>query len=106
MDKKILVEIRRAEQKAKLIVENSYKKKEQVIQEGKQKADEMKKDMALQLEQKREHAIDSKMQELEEKKKHIILKGRGEIRKIEQTAVRNMDKAINFVLKKFEEEID
>lgn len=105
MNKKILEEIKEAEKKAKHIVENSYTKKELIIQQGKQGVQEMIKDIALKIEQEKEKAVESKLKELEKIKQEIDLKGKKELKKIEKITEKNLNKAIKFVLKKFGEKL-
>ncbi|NQV08800.1 hypothetical protein HQ529_03035 [Candidatus Woesearchaeota archaeon] len=105
MEKKILEEIKEAEKKSKRIVENSHIKKELIIQKGKEKAKEMIKEQETKSEQEKEKEVSSKMKQLEETKQEIIRNGDKEVKKIGSTAEKNISKAVDYVLKKFNEKV-
>ena len=106
MEDKLLKSIKEAEEKAKQIVIDAQKKADKLVLEGREKAKQV-----LKSEEERfaaSHLSKSKEQSvvIKQKCEKILLDENKKISDTEKKAMPNIKKAAEFVIEKFEEEVD
>ena len=106
MEDKIVKSIREAEQKAKSIVEDANRQSEKILLEAKESSKSAMKDAENTLSSLRNSIQSEKTISFEKEKNRILNEGKKEAQQLEKEALKNHKKAVEFVLKKFEEEID
>ncbi|MBI2129440.1 hypothetical protein HYU07_04325 [Candidatus Woesearchaeota archaeon] len=101
----LLKEIKDAEQKAKGIAERANREKEKIIQEAIQQSDLLFSRRKAELESKNKAEIEKKRKELGEERAAIVEKAKKDAEILEKNARKNIQKAANYILEKFEERI-
>lgn len=102
----VLKDIKNAEEKARKIIDDAQKKREEIISMANHASLKLLNEKKEEIEKGKDKAIEKKAAELEGRKKEILEKGKKEADKAEDRAKPNMKKAHAFVLKKFEEELE
>lgn len=106
MEDKILDSIREAEQEAKKIVLESNKKAEKIIAEAREKAGLSIHNLGNQLSSGKQTKREEIGKKIQEKKRKILDEGHKAVSDLEKTSSTNMKKAVELILKKFEEEAE
>lgn len=106
MEDKIIKSIRETEQKAKSIVEDANKQSQKIVSEARESSRSEMKDAENTLLSLRNSTKAEKTIAFEKEKIKILNEGKKEAQEFEKGASKNHKKAVEFVLKRFEEEID
>lgn len=101
----VLKEIRACEAKAKKIVEDAENRRKEIISRANHESLKLLNERKEQIDKSRDIAVEKKAEGLEAVRQEILEKGKAEAGKIEEKALKNMKRAEEFVLKKFEEEL-
>ncbi|MCX8146928.1 MAG: hypothetical protein N3D84_00475 [Candidatus Woesearchaeota archaeon] len=101
----VLKEIKEAESKAKRIIEEANKRKEEALVRARRDSLVIFNEEKERIDAANNSRIKKAAEEIEQKKRAILEKGSVEIKKMEENAKKNVKKAEDFIMKKFEEKI-
>lgn len=99
----LVAQIKEAESYSQQAVISAHKKKEELIAKAKDESVFLVKDSLERFQRERELKLRTKKEELEKKKLEILNEGEKEEKDLEKKFQSRKDKAIEFLLKKFEE---
>ncbi len=102
MVEQIFIEIKKIEKKADIIIENAKKESEKIVLEAKRKASAFTAEKQEVIDKEKENKINQARIEIKSENKKSIEGIKKNIEEIKKKASKNNNKAVDFVLKKFE----
>ncbi|MEA2037655.1 MAG: hypothetical protein U9O94_09160 [Nanoarchaeota archaeon] len=105
MTVKLFNEIKDAEKKAEEIIAKGELDKEKIIQEAKHKSIVHVEKGEEKIDKEKETKIESKREKAESARTEVLSKGKEDIQKLKQNSEKNIDEAVDIILKKFEDSI-
>ncbi|MBI5389065.1 hypothetical protein HZB01_01660 [Candidatus Woesearchaeota archaeon] len=99
-------EIKQAEEEAKQIVENAYQKKQDILGEGKHKSLELLRKNEETLKADRQKKLEDVRKELAKETEKMLADSKKPLKQLEQSAQKNKETVVAFILKKTEEELE
>ena len=101
----VLKDIKSAEEKAKKIVEDAEKKRLDMISKANHDSMKLLNEKKAEIDRMKDRLIEKKAADLDDVRKSILDKGKQEAAAIGEKARKNISKAEEFVIKRFEEEL-
>ena len=103
MSVKILEEIKKAEEKAGLVLEEAHAEKQRLILQSKQNAVKLMSESELQYQAERDNTLAKRRDSVKKIVDDTVRKGAAEQGKLEEKTKKNLQDSVTFVLKTFED---